>query len=93
MAKKGKAAEAAQTAAEAYVSAEVAKAEEPLTEAEKNNPVQTAVAKRLRAARKRLTKIANIETAENEGKELNSDQVQPSRLFACPPRVMQAGAA
>lgn len=61
------------------------KAEAPLTEAEKAHPVQLALSRRLRAARKRLTKIESIQAAEKEGKELNLDQAsilpndQPSR--------------
>ncbi len=62
----------------ANVKDQISKADAPLTEAEKANPVQTAVAKRLRAARKRLGKVAALAAAEKEGKELNTDQV-PSR--------------
>ena len=51
-----------------------AKAEAPLSNAEKASPVLTAIGKRLRAARKRLGKIKAIEDIKGD-KELNSDQV------------------
>lgn len=61
---------------DAVVKAEIAKGEGPMTDAEKAQPAVTlAVSKRLRAARKRLTKIEAISSAEKEGKTLNDDQV------------------
>ncbi len=51
-----------------------AKADAPLSNAEKASPVLTAIGKRLRAARKRLGKIKAIEDIRVE-KELNPDQV------------------
>ena len=65
---------------DAAVKAEIAKGEAQFTEAEKAAPVALAVAKRLRAARKRLNRIVDLEGAAAQGKELNDDQVQPSLL-------------
>jgi hypothetical protein len=67
---------------DAAVKAEIAKGEAQFTDAEKAAPVALAVAKRLRAARKRLNRIADLEGAEAQGKELNADQVQPSHASA-----------
>ena len=57
-----------------------AKADAPLSNAEKASPVLTAIGKRLRAARKRLGKIKAIEDIRVE-KELNSDQVHRSSIL------------
>ena len=49
--------------------------EAPLTDAEKASPVLRAIGKRMRAARKKLNRITQLEQQQAEGKELNADQV------------------
>ena len=49
--------------------------EAPLTDAEKASPVLQAMGKRLRAARKKLNRITQLEQQKADGKELNADQV------------------
>lgn len=65
---------AAAPAAGDSAAATKAKADAPLSNAEKASPVLTAIGKRLRAARKRLGKIKAIEDIQGD-KELNADQV------------------
>mmetsp|Transcript_11211 Transcript_11211/g.33634 ORF Transcript_11211/g.33634 Transcript_11211/m.33634 type:complete len:612 (+) Transcript_11211:95-1930(+) len=66
---------AAAPAAGDSAAATKAKADAPLSNAEKASPVLTAIGKRLRAARKRLGKIKAIEDIQGD-KELNADQLE-----------------
>lgn len=61
--------------ADASTAAAAPAGETPLSDAEKASPVLRAVGKRMRAARKKLNRISQLEQRKADGKELNADQV------------------
>ena len=69
MAKKGINADAS------IIATPLAAGEAPLCNAEKASPVLRAMDKRLRAARKKLNRITQLELQKADGKDLNADQV------------------
>lgn len=66
----------APNSAAAAAPAAPAAGETPLSDAEKASPVLRAIGKRVRAAKKKLNRIAQLEQQKADGKELNADQVR-----------------
>ena len=65
--------------ADASTAAAAPAADLPLSAAEMASPVLRAVGKRMRAAKKKLNRISQLEQNKADGKELNADQVSCRR--------------
>ena len=63
---------------------------EALAAAEKGSPVVTLLAKRIRAAKKRLGKIESMEKLRDSGKPMNADQVGCSSMLHGKARALPA---